>query len=104
MKSSANLKKQNGNKEFGKKNFAEARSLYDEAIALDPDNALLYSNRAAVDIELKEWSDALKDCENCLARDRTLAKAHYRKALALEGLSTSFSPSTLCRRLNELQP
>src|SRR4051812_4948585 len=54
--SHANLKKAAGNKEFAKKNYPAALSLYSDAITLNPENHILYSNRAAALLELQNFA------------------------------------------------
>ena len=47
--------KAEGNALHLKGDHAAARSKYSEAIALDPENAILYANRAASYLALKQW-------------------------------------------------
>ena len=47
--------KSDGNKLYTKKDFAGAYDKYTEAIAAGGENAILYANRAACSIGLKEW-------------------------------------------------
>ena len=41
--------------------FARAIRLYTEALQLDPDNHILYSNRSAAHVKLKQYEMALQD-------------------------------------------
>ena len=47
--------KAEGNALHSKGDYAKARSKYTEAIALDGENAVLYANRAAAYIALKQY-------------------------------------------------
>jgi stress-induced-phosphoprotein 1 len=55
--------KTQANKEFSAKNYPEANKLYGDAIALDPTNHVLYSNRSAARAGLRDYQGALDDAE-----------------------------------------
>lgn len=57
----AEVMKNKGNEAFKKKNFNEALNLYEEAIRLNPNEALYYNNKAAAYIETNELDLALEE-------------------------------------------
>lgn len=80
-----------GNEFYKKKNFDEALKFYFEAIELNPDEVLFYSNVAACYIEQKKFDDAIAICQkgidSCKGKSYDfvkLAKVMARKASALE--------------------
>jgi hypothetical protein len=61
--SQAQALKDEGNKEFTSGNYERAAELFGKAIELDPQNHVLYSNRAGAYTSLKRFSEALADAE-----------------------------------------
>jgi tetratricopeptide (TPR) repeat protein len=55
--------KDEGNQAFSKEKYHEAIDCYSKALLIDPKNAILYSNRAAAYIKLKDYKKALADSE-----------------------------------------
>lgn len=55
--------KNQGNKAFQAKEYDTAIDLFSKAIALDPKNHVLWSNRSAAKAGKKQWADALADAE-----------------------------------------
>mmetsp|Transcript_4006 Transcript_4006/g.4905 ORF Transcript_4006/g.4905 Transcript_4006/m.4905 type:complete len:255 (+) Transcript_4006:136-900(+) len=82
----AEAKKAEGNAAYKARDFSTAVNLYSEAIDLDPENHLLYSNRAAANLVLENFEDVAQDCKKCLELEPDFIKAHLRLATALEGL------------------
>ena len=59
----ANALKDRGNKAFAAKDYDSAIGFFTQAIALDPQNHVLYSNRSAAHAGKKAWNAALEDAE-----------------------------------------
>eukprot|EP00929_Paragymnodinium_shiwhaense_P107897 TRINITY_DN74240_c0_g1_i1.p1 TRINITY_DN74240_c0_g1~~TRINITY_DN74240_c0_g1_i1.p1 ORF type:complete len:588 (+),score=240.48 TRINITY_DN74240_c0_g1_i1:82-1845(+) len=67
---------------FKKNDWATAKKEYDEAVARNPTDAKLYSNRAAALTKLMAYPDALRDLDECLKIDPKFVKAYSRKGTA----------------------
>jgi stress-induced-phosphoprotein 1 len=55
--------KDQGNKAFAAKDYDKAIELFSQAIQLDPQNHVLFSNRSAAKAGKKQWDQALEDAE-----------------------------------------
>lgn len=55
--------KDEGNQAFSKEKYNEAVDCYSKALLIEPNNVILYSNRAAAYIKLKDYKKALEDSE-----------------------------------------
>jgi stress-induced-phosphoprotein 1 len=93
-----------GNKAIADKNFDDAmyvdlkplRFLFEsllttlsdkftQAIAIQSDNHILYSNRSAAYASKRDWDNALQDAEKTVALKPDWAKGYGRKGAALHG-------------------
>jgi len=74
-----------GNKAIADKNFDDAIDKFTQAIAIQPENHILYSNRSAAYASKKEWDSALQDAEKTVQIKPDWAKGYGRKGAALHG-------------------
>ncbi|XP_066363093.1 E3 ubiquitin-protein ligase CHIP-like isoform X1 [Miscanthus floridulus] len=79
----AELRRIEGNVCFKKARLGAAIDCYTEAIALCPDVAVYWMNRALCHFKLKEWAKVEEDSRKALALDHTLVKGHYLLGCAL---------------------
>jgi len=67
--------------------YEQAAALYSKAIALAPEVATFWANRAACSFMQRRYLECIDDCERALALDAALSKAARRKARAQVELS-----------------
>jgi small glutamine-rich tetratricopeptide repeat-containing protein alpha len=70
--------KQSGNSQMSSKQYDQAIESYSQAIALDPLNAIYYSNRAAAYSSKGDHLSAVGDAEQAITVDPTFVKAYHR--------------------------
>lgn len=75
--------KEIGNSAFNLREFDRAISSYSKGLELDPNHAILYSNRAAALIEKHRYEEALLDAEKSISINPAYIKAYHRKATSL---------------------
>jgi len=78
--------KQKGNDALGRKEYKKAIDFYSEAINIDLDNPLIYSNRSAAYANLNMWSEAYADATRCNFLDPKFGKGWQRKGFAAMNL------------------
>ncbi|CAB3369244.1 Hypothetical predicted protein [Cloeon dipterum] len=75
--------KEQGNAALAQEKYTEAADLYTQAIALDPTNHVLYSNRSAAYAKAGKHMQALQDAEKTVSLKPDWPKGYSRKGSAL---------------------
>ncbi|KAL0575570.1 hypothetical protein V5O48_006414 [Marasmius crinis-equi] len=78
--------KDEGNAFFSQKDYQSASTKYTEAIALDKSNPVLYANRSACRLHLKQYLDAATDAHTATGLNPSYGKAWARLATAKDAL------------------
>ncbi|KAI9022487.1 hypothetical protein DFJ74DRAFT_93060 [Hyaloraphidium curvatum] len=78
--------KAKGNKAFASGDYDGAVKAFTEAIAVDPKNHVLYSNRSAAYASLHDYAKALEDAQKTVSLKPDWAKGYSRQGAALHGL------------------
>lgn len=81
----ADALKAEGNKAFAAKNFEEAVQKFTQAIEIEPNNHVLYSNRSGAYASLRQWDKAAEDAEKTTEIRPDWSKGWGRKGTALHG-------------------
>lgn len=77
---------------------------YTEAIRRNPDDAKLYSNRAACYTKLAAFDLGLKDCERCVELDPKFIKGWIRKGHILQGMQQPSKAIAAFQKALEIDP
>ncbi|KAJ0122662.1 heat shock protein sti1 [Diaporthe amygdali] len=93
-----------GNKAIAAKNFDEAVDKFTQAIALTPDNHILYSNRSAAYASKRDYENALKDAEKTTELKPDWPKGWSRKGAALHGRRDLAGALDAYKKSSELDP
>ncbi|XP_053612280.1 stress-induced-phosphoprotein 1 [Plodia interpunctella] len=78
-----NQLKEKGNAALASGNYYEAIKQYTEAIAIDPTNHVLFSNRSAAYAKAGDYAAALEDANKTVSLNPTWSKGYSRKGSAL---------------------
>jgi serine/threonine-protein phosphatase 5 len=76
-----------GNAAFKEKHWHQAEEFYTKAIEANPNNHVLWSNRAAAHLHLEEYGSAIADATKAIELDPNFTKAYYRRGEAQFSLS-----------------
>ncbi|KAJ3300312.1 hypothetical protein HK104_002131 [Borealophlyctis nickersoniae] len=104
MKKRSEAFKAEGNSAFSLKQYTVALAKYTEAIALDPSNAVLYSNRSACYLHIKKWEQALQDATRAVELDPKFTKAMIRRATAMTNLQRVGEALIVYKEILKLDP
>jgi len=69
-KKKAEEAKSKGNEAYKKKDFETALKFYDEALAIDPENIIYYTNKAAVYFEMAKYDECRAQCHLALEKSK----------------------------------
>ncbi|CAG9819039.1 unnamed protein product [Phaedon cochleariae] len=100
----AEKEKELGNEYFKKGDYATAVKHYSEAIRRNPEDAKIYSNRAACYTKLAAFDLGLKDCDKCTELDPKFIKGWIRKGHILQGMQQSSKAITAFQKALEVDP
>lgn len=75
--------KNKGNELLGQAKYKEAIAYYTKAIELDSENAVYFANRAAAHTHLKDYNNAVIDCERAIVINPAYSKSYSRMGTAL---------------------
>lgn len=98
----ANQEKEQGNVNFKAGKYPDAIKHYTEAIKRNPEDAKLFSNRAACYTKLMEFNLALKDSEDCIRLDPKFIKGYLRKGAILLGMKEPTKASVAYQKALEI--
>lgn len=96
--------KTDGNDQMKVENYSAAVEFYSKAIALNPQNAVYYCNRAAAYSKLGNYAGAVQDCELAIGIEPSYSKAYGRMGLALASLNKHTEAVTFYQKALELDP
>lgn len=93
-----------GNDHMKQDSFQRAYDCYTQAINIDDNNAIYYSNRAAALSKLGKHEESLDDCKEAIEIDPTYSKAYGRMALAYASLDNHRKARDAYLKAVELDP
>ncbi|KAJ7456565.1 putative stress-induced protein STI1, partial [Mycena latifolia] len=96
--------KQSGNTQMSSKQYDQAIESYTQAIALDPANAIYYSNRAAAYSSKGDHLSAVGDAEQAITVDPNFIKAYHRLGHAQYSLMDFSAAADAFQRGLKLDP
>ncbi|KAJ9301222.1 hypothetical protein DTO271G3_1357 [Paecilomyces variotii] len=100
----ADALKAEGNKAFSAKDYATAVEKFTQAIEIEPQNHILYSNRSAVYAAQSEYQKALEDANKATEIKADWSKGWVRKAAAYRGLGDLLGAHDAYEEALKLEP
>lgn len=103
--SDVQMLREKANKHFSMKQYSEAKEVYSEALQSQPDNAILWSNKAAACMMLGDYQQALDDATAGVKLDFWHARVHERCAKCMLLLGKLDQADKFCQLRKEyMQP
>ncbi|KAH0791747.1 TPR Domain containing protein [Histomonas meleagridis] len=96
--------KSRGNAAFASQDYELAISYYTEAIAIDPLNQTLYSNRSGAYLSLQMYDKAIDDARKTIELKPDWARGHTRLAAALEAIKDWNGAEAAYLKAQQLDP
>lgn len=96
--------KNQGNDYMKQDEFKKAYDCYTQAIEIDDNNAIYYSNRAAASSKLGDHQSTVRDCEEAIEIDSNYSKAYGRMGLAYASLGNHQKSKEAYVKAVELDP
>ena len=96
--------KEEGNQHYRNNRWIEAMNSYTTAICINPNVAILYSNRAICEIQLSKFQLAREDAEDALELDPDQVKYYRILSEALCNLLLFEEASATCKAGLEIDP
>jgi len=100
----AEEEKLKGNTCFKSGDWAQAIKHYSEAIKRNPNDAKIYSNRAACYTKLNAFDLVIKDCDTSISMDPSFVKSYLRKANVLKAMGQTQKAMDVYSKAMELDP
>ncbi|KAJ9353597.1 heat shock protein STI1 [Paecilomyces variotii] len=100
----ADALKAEGNKAFSAKDYATAVEKFTQAIEIEPQNHILYSNRSAVYAAQSEYQKALEDANKATEIKADWSKGWVRKGAAYRGLGDLLGAHDAYEEALKLEP
>lgn len=96
--------KELGNSEFKKQNYNQAISLYSDAIKINPEQEVLFANRALCYKSIKNYRNALLDLDRAISINPSSVKNIKRKAEVCVIIGNLPEAITLYQKCSNLEP
>jgi tetratricopeptide (TPR) repeat protein len=96
--------KKKGNDCFGNKDYNKAIEYYTEGLKVDPNNAVLFSNRSACYAALKQWQKAYEDAVMSVSKDPKFIKGYLRLSTSQAELQLFDDAETTLKAAQALEP
>src|SRR6266567_5330580 len=93
-----------GNRFFDLERYQEGLAAYEQALRLDPNDAVAFATKGYALYELKRFEEALAACEQAIRLDPNYAAAYNNKGWALNGLKRYQEGLAACEQAIRLDP